>query len=366
MAERSPTHVVIIPSYNPGRRLAQTVREALGAWSPVWVVSDGSTDGSERDLAGGHAGGGSLRVLVRPENGGKGAAVLTAAEEALRGGFTHGLVMDADGQHPADRIADFMRASMGAPDAMVLGRPVFGPEAPWVRLNGRKLSIALATLEVLGRAVRDPLFGFRVYPLAPLARVLRATRGARRFDFDPEVAVRLTWAGVPALNLASSCRYLSRAEGGVSHFHYLSDNARMAWMHARLLTELLLTAGRRAPGAAAPPPAMTRAAHRWLALALALSALGGAAPPDGAMPAEPGPELPAAGADTVLPRPLPGAGVPGARCWRTSREYRWFPFRAAPVVLEGRDALLKGARPEPPLHQARGAGGDRRLGRARP
>ncbi len=240
MADRNPTHVVIIPSYNPGPRLAQTVREALGAWSPVWVVSDGSTDGSERALAGEREGGGALRVLARPENGGKGAAVLTAAQEALREGFTHGLVMDADGQHPADRIADFMRASMEAPDAMILGRPVFGPEAPWIRLNGRKLSIALVTLELLSRAVEDPLFGFRVYPLAPLARVLRSTRGARRFDFDPEVAVRLTWAGVPALNLASSCRYLSRAEGGVSHFHYLSDNTRMAWMHARLLTELLL------------------------------------------------------------------------------------------------------------------------------
>jgi glycosyltransferase involved in cell wall biosynthesis len=240
MADADSTHVVIIPSYNPGRRLAQTVREALGAWSPVWVVSDGSTDGSDRALAGEHAGAGALRVLVRPENGGKGAAVLTAAEEALRAGFTHGLVMDADGQHPADRIADFMGASRQAPDAMILGRPVFGPEAPWIRLNGRKLSIALVTLELLGRSVGDPLFGFRVYPLAPLARVLRGTRGARRFDFDPEVAVRLTWAGVPALNLASSCRYLSRAEGGVSHFHYLSDNTRMAWMHIRLITELLL------------------------------------------------------------------------------------------------------------------------------
>lgn len=246
MADTDSTHLVIIPSYNPGRRLAQTVREALGAWRPVWVVSDGSTDGSDRALAGESAGAGALRVLVRPQNGGKGAAVLTAAEEALRAGFTHGLVMDADGQHPADRIADFMRASRRAPDAMILGRPVFGPEAPWIRLTGRKLSIALVTLELLGRAVQDPLFGFRVYPLAPLARVLRATRGARRFDFDPEVAVRLTWAGVPALNLASSCRYLSRAEGGVSHFHYLSANTRMAWMHTRLITELLL---RRWPAA---------------------------------------------------------------------------------------------------------------------
>jgi glycosyltransferase involved in cell wall biosynthesis len=234
------THIVMIPSYNPGRRLAQTVGEALGAWSPVWVVSDGSTDGSHEALAETHGGEGGLRILTLPRNGGKGAAVLAGAGEAIRAGFTHALVMDADGQHPADRIADFMKASKEAPDAMILGRPEFGPDAPWVRRNGRRLSVALVAIVLLGLTVHDPLFGFRVYPLAPLVRILGPVRGARRYDFDPEAAVRLTWAGVPSLNLASRCRYLSRAEGGVSHFHYVRDNARMAWMHSRLIAELLL------------------------------------------------------------------------------------------------------------------------------
>jgi glycosyltransferase involved in cell wall biosynthesis len=233
------THLVLIPSYNPGRRLASTVAEALEAWNPVWVISDGSTDGSDRALAESH-GDSALRILPRAQNGGKGAAVLTGAEEALRAGFTHALVMDADGQHPADRIADFMKASKEAPDAMILGRPEFGPDAPWVRRNGRKLSVALVAFELFGRSVHDPLFGFRVYPLAPLVRILRSTGGARRFDFDPETAVRLTWSGVPAWHLATKCRYFSREDGGVSHFRYFRDNARMVCMHTRLITELIL------------------------------------------------------------------------------------------------------------------------------
>ncbi len=41
----STTHLVLIPSYNPGGpRLAATVAGALAHWSPVWVVDDGSTD----------------------------------------------------------------------------------------------------------------------------------------------------------------------------------------------------------------------------------------------------------------------------------------------------------------------------------
>ena len=234
------THLVLIPSFNTGPRLLATVKEVIGFWQPVLVVIDGSTDGSERavlELAKSEPG---LRVIVQPRNGGKGAAVLVGVEVAQREGFTHALVMDADGQHPADRVADFMRASQSAPAALVLGRPVFGPEAPLVRLKGRQISVNLVRWEILGRGIDDPLFGFRVYPLAQLVRVLRSTRGARRYDFDPEVAVRMFWGGTPTLNLPASCRYLSRAEGGVSHFRYVRDNLRMIWLHTRLITELVL------------------------------------------------------------------------------------------------------------------------------
>ena len=57
----------------------------------------------------------------------------------------------------------------------------------------------------------------------------------RRFDFDPEAAVRLRWRGVAPVNLAAPVRYLSAAEGGVSHFRYLRDNALLTWMHLRLM-----------------------------------------------------------------------------------------------------------------------------------
>jgi glycosyltransferase involved in cell wall biosynthesis len=216
------------------------VREALAHWQPVWVVVDGSTDGSHTAVEALAASEPGLRVIVRPHNGGKGAAVLTGTELAVREGFTHALVMDADGQHPADRIRDFMTASQGDPAALVLGRPVFGPEAPLVRLQGRKLSVGLVRFEIFGDGIDDPLFGFRVYPLAPLLRVFQTTGGARRYDFDPEVAVRLVWGGTPTVNIPATCRYLSRNEGGVSHFHYLRDNVRMVWLHTRLITELLL------------------------------------------------------------------------------------------------------------------------------
>jgi glycosyltransferase involved in cell wall biosynthesis len=240
---RSSSHLVLIPSYNTGRRLAETVREALRQWDPVWIVIDGSTDGSGKAVAEMAAGDPRLRVLIRPRRGGKGAAIATGLAAALAAGFTHILTMDADGQHPADRIADFMAASAARPEALVLGRPRFGPEAPAARLKGRQLSVWLVRLEVLGPAIIDPLFGFRVYPAAALQRAFGATPFGRGYDFDQEMAVRIVWAGAPTLNLDASCRYLPKDQGGISHFRYLRDNLILSWMNLRLLLELLVLRG---------------------------------------------------------------------------------------------------------------------------
>jgi len=234
----SSTHLVLIPSYNTGPRLIETVEEALAQWNPVWVVIDGSTDGSERavqDLAQRDP---RLHVIRRSQNGGKGAAVATGVQEALARGFTHILTMDSDGQHPADHIPPFMATSQAQPKALVLGLPVFGPEVPLERLYGRKISVGITRFEVLGPGIGDPLFGFRVYPAAPLKRALDSTRRARGFDFDPEVAVRMVWAGVPTINLPAPCRYLSKSEGGISHFRYLRDNLKLVWLHLRLVGQL--------------------------------------------------------------------------------------------------------------------------------
>ena len=248
----STSHLVLIPSYNTGRILAATVAAARGAWAPVWLVVDGSDDGSADTLTGDTREG--FRVITLPRNGGKGGAVLAGLVEAERHGFTHALVMDADGQHPADQIAEFMAASMAEPDALVLGVPVFGPEAPALRVVGRRISNWWANFETLWAGIGDSLFGFRVYPIGPLLRIMQSRSGMRRFDFDPEAAVRLVWAGLTARNIPARVSYVSAADGGVSHFRYGRDNVVLALMHTRLMLgflrrlPMLLSRRARPPG----------------------------------------------------------------------------------------------------------------------
>lgn len=240
MTTPSTTHLVLIPSYNPGIKVYDTVSDARQYWSPVWVVIDGSTDGTINGLLAMAAEDDGLRVIVLPTNQGKGTAVLRGMEQASIAGFTHVLTMDSDGQHPQDRIPDFMAASASQPDAMILGEPVFDASAPMLRVKGRQISNWWANLETLWAGIGDSLFGFRVYPIEPLKQVMKGQRWMRHFDFDPEAVVRLCWRGVRPVNLAAEVRYFRQDEGGVSHFHYLRDNILLSWMHTRLFVGFLM------------------------------------------------------------------------------------------------------------------------------
>jgi glycosyltransferase involved in cell wall biosynthesis len=233
------SHLVIVPSFNSGALLARTVLAILQYWKPVWVVLDGSTDSSvaearelERRCSG-------LRLFLLEQNRGKGGAALVAMRAALEAGYSHALLVDADGQHPADHVVRFIQISMDHPGAMILGVPIFGPDAPPERVKGRRVGNWFANLETLWGGVRDSLFGFRAYPLVPAVWIMESIKTARRFDFDTELVVRLFWAGVRPINLPVPVHYPPRAAGGVTHFKYLRDNLLLAGTHARLCLLML-------------------------------------------------------------------------------------------------------------------------------
>ncbi len=212
--------------------LAETVRAVAERWSPVWVVVDASTDGSEeavREIDG-------VRCIGLEKNVGKGGAVLAGLRAAAEAGMEQALVMDGDGQHDVEAVGAFMAAAeFEGTGAMILGEPIFGPEAPAERVKGRRIGNFFANIETGWAGVGDSLFGMRVYPVVATLAVLDGIRSARRFDFDTEVVVRLVWRGVRPVNRRVAVHYPARADGGVTHFRYLRDNTVLVWAHARLL-----------------------------------------------------------------------------------------------------------------------------------
>ncbi len=236
----SKTHLVLIPSFNTGDKVYDTVRAARAQWAPVWVVVDGSTDGTGEGLLKMAEHDPQLRVMVLKVNHGKGAAVLQGLRVAVHEGFTHVLTMDSDGQHPPEKIPEFMQVSLANPDGLVLGRPVFDASAPMLRVRGRKVSNWWANFETLWQGIGDSLYGFRVYPAQMLLGVMENSYWMRHFDFDPEAAVRLCWCGAKPINVDAPVKYFRADEGGVSHFNYLRDNILLTGMHLRLFTGFLI------------------------------------------------------------------------------------------------------------------------------
>ncbi len=240
MCQLSSSHLVLIPSYNTGSILNITVTEALQQWLPVWVVIDGSDDGSEKQLQSLQKKyPDTLQIIIFADNRGKGAAILDGVLQARKAGFSHVLTMDADYQHPASFIQTFMQTSCDHPEAMILGEPQFDDSAPMIRVKGRRISNWWANLETMGWGIHDSLFGMRLYPIQDLIAVMQSTRWARRFDFEPEIAVRMAWRGVPVINIATPVRYIAKEEGGVSQFKYGRDNVLLTGMHIRLFCGFL-------------------------------------------------------------------------------------------------------------------------------
>ncbi len=238
----TPQICAVIPTFdNPGtiRRVVQRI----GAHVPVVVVDDGSGPEARAELEA-LAREGLARVHHRPANGGKGAAVKDGFRLARSLGFTHAVQIDADDQHDLGDLPRFLEAARARPEALVLGEPVFDPDAPRVRTRGHAFCRIWTDLATGGRHIHDGLCGFRVYPLELAVR----TPCGDGMEFDVEIAIRMVWAGCPTVNVPTRVRYLAPEEGGVSHFRLFRDNVRIVSVHIWLcVLGLLRRVVRRSP-----------------------------------------------------------------------------------------------------------------------
>lgn len=175
-------------------------------------------------------------VLRLPVNGGKGAAMLAGFAAAWQLGYSHGLQIDADGQHALGDIPAFLEAARRQPRALICGRPVFDRSMPALRHYGRYLTHVLVWLNTLSRSIPDSMCGFRVYPLEPVMALMAEEYIGRRMDFDVEIIVRMYWRGVPMQWLPTRVTYPA---DGVSHFRLVRDNGRMIALQLRLLCGML-------------------------------------------------------------------------------------------------------------------------------
>jgi glycosyltransferase involved in cell wall biosynthesis len=232
----------VIPVYNHARNVGQVVAAVVASGAPVFVVDDGSTDGSG-EAAAAVAG---ARLLRHEVNRGKGAAILTGLAAAQASGARFAITVDADGQHRPDEarrlLAGLWPADGDRPErALVLGVRTGMDQAtvPWTSRMGRGFS-GFWVWTAGGPRVADSQSGFRVYPVA---ETLALPTRARRFEFEVEVLVQAHRAGLPIREVAVSVAY-DPPGGRVSHFRPWRDFGRNSATFARLLVGRFMPRGK--------------------------------------------------------------------------------------------------------------------------
>src|SRR5213593_1631799 len=222
---------VVIPAYQTATTiaevLARTYRAVSGA--TVYVVDDGSTDGT-----GDEGRGTGARVLVHPENRGKGAALATGIAAALEDGADVIVTLDGDGQHPPEAIGRVAApASRGVAD-LVLGVRERSPAMPLGRRCTNWLSATLAS-RIGGLAVPDAQTGFRA--LARQAAEL-VRPGEARYDFEAAFLLEALARGLRVRSVAIATVY----DGRPSHFRHWEDTWRLARVFTRYGRRIILGA----------------------------------------------------------------------------------------------------------------------------
>lgn len=221
----------VVPVYRHGGTVGEVVRSLLPLGLPIILVDDGN-DEAGRVLINEAAELSSLvTVVTRKKNGGKGAAVKDGVMKAKEMSLTHVFQVDSDGQHDISSVPLFLQESNKHPNCIICGYPQYDDTVPEGRKTGREVSNKYARFLSVSGELKDVLCGFRVYPVDPFVYLINHTILDSRMGFDIEVLVRLAWKGIDVFNYPVNVTY---PIDGVSNFHIVRDNIRIALTFTRL------------------------------------------------------------------------------------------------------------------------------------
>ena len=223
----------LVPFYNHPQNIKALIAALKTYKLPIIVVDDGSDEASKLILAELERTEGIL-LLTRAQNGGKGIAMKDGFKFASERGFSHVLQIDADFQHDAALIGEFLRQSRAHPQSIVCANPIYGEDAPKSRVYGRKITNFWVAINTLSLGIKDAMCGFRVYPLEQLKKAAAKSK-TNRMEFDIEILVNAVRQGISVRWIDTNVRY---ENGGVSHFKMLRDNALISLMHAKCFFSL--------------------------------------------------------------------------------------------------------------------------------
>ncbi len=229
---------IVIPIYNHDSAVLSVLENLNKFQLPCILINDGSSVECGQNLfryAQDRAD--WVTLINRPENGGKGIAVLDGFKYAIATGFTHAIQIDADGQHNTNDIPMILEMSRNSPNQLIFGKPVYESCAPLSRRYGRYIANFWVWVNTLSFAIADGMCGFRLYPLHAVQKLLNNDiKLESGMAFDIDIAVRLYWEKFDVINFSTIVTY---PLDGISHFKILNDNWQITKTHTKLFFGML-------------------------------------------------------------------------------------------------------------------------------
>jgi glycosyltransferase involved in cell wall biosynthesis len=200
-----------LPVYNEAANLSGALAGALSYSKEVLVVDDGSSDGTSELLAARD----DIHLIAHERNLGYGAALRSAFEFAIRGGYDVLVTIDCDGQHQPQMIPRFVELSASADivsGSRYLRRFPGDSQPPEVR---KRINMIL-TDEIhrrLGFDITDAFCGFKAYRTTALAKMEITETG---YAMPLELWVQAYKLGLKIIEVAVPMIYLDdkRSFGG--------------------------------------------------------------------------------------------------------------------------------------------------------
>lgn len=178
---------VLIPGYNESRSIGQVVANTRNVIDDVVVIDDGSKDNTAQ-LA---KDAGAI-VIVHEVNKGKGAALKTGFDYAIKNGYDAVITMDSDGQHDPNDIYGFLNAVEKLRSGIIIGSRMNDISTmPAIRKFTNKLTSFLSSI-VAHQKIDDSQSGFRLITTDVLQAVKLETD---RFETESEILIKASKAG---------------------------------------------------------------------------------------------------------------------------------------------------------------------------
>lgn len=227
---RSDSICVIIPTYNNSGTILNVISDVLQYGMHLYVVCDGTTDGTEEKVRNLYGNDVMVTVLGYSENRGKGFALMTGFKAAAGDGFRYAITIDSDGQHYAKDIPAFVKVCAERPGCLLTGNRCAGSEG---QASGSRFANRFSNFWFTVQTwqnLADTQCGYRLYPLDCVCGIHLFSA---RYEAELELMVRMAWQGVGIVSVPVNV-YYPPADERVSHFRKGRDFARISVLNTFL------------------------------------------------------------------------------------------------------------------------------------